>query len=296
MDRSVRDAPRKLLRHARLSCGILLDRCPAACRHPPQCPAQARRARAGGCRACDGASSSVGPDGAHRAPLPPLHEIAVTAASPYAGLFHSARFAASVAEPEQLNGAALALLPEIAFVGRSNAGKSTAINILTQQRQLAFASKTPGRTQLLNFFTLSRKDDSGASVARAYLVDLPGYGFAKVDDATRARWDMLVGGYLATRRMLQGVVLVMDARRPLLPADLELLRWLQGRESPQKTRLHLLLSKADQLGTMDKRRALAAAEAHAEALPMPTSVQLFSAPKREGIVELQDTLGQLLGV
>ncbi len=220
----------------------------------------------------------------------------VNTASPYAGLFHSARFATSVAEPEQLNGAELLLLPEVAFVGRSNAGKSTAINALTQQRQLAFASKTPGRTQLLNFFTLGRKDASGTSVPRAYLVDLPGYGFAKVDDATRARWDMLVGGYLATRRMLQGVVLVMDARRPLMPADHELLRWLQGREAPQKVRLHMLLSKADQLGTVEKRRAMASAEAHAETLPMPTSVQLFSAPKREGIEELQETLGQLLGV
>jgi GTP-binding protein len=215
---------------------------------------------------------------------------------PYAGLFHSARFATSVAEPEQLNNADLALLPEVAFVGRSNAGKSSAINALTQQRQLAFASKTPGRTQLLNFFALTRKDDGGHAVIRAYLVDLPGYGFAKVDDATRSRWDTLVGGYLQARRMLSGVVLVMDARRPLMPADHELLHWLMRRDEPAKIRLHLLLSKADQLSTTEKRRAKAAAEAHAERLPMPTSVQLFSALKRDGVDELQDTLGQLLGV
>lgn len=213
-----------------------------------------------------------------------------------AALFHSARFATSVAEPEQLAAADLKLLPEIAFVGRSNAGKSSAINTLTQQRQLAFASKTPGRTQLVNFFGLSRRDESGQSITCAYLVDLPGYGFAKVDDETRSRWDTLVGGYLATRRMLAGVVLVMDARRPLMPADLELLHWLQQREQPQSLRLHMLLTKADQLKTMERRQALAKAESHAHQLPMPTSVQLFSALKREGLEELQQTLGQLLGV
>lgn len=213
-----------------------------------------------------------------------------------AGLFHSARFATSVAEPAQLNDAALALLPEIAFVGRSNAGKSSAINALTQHRQLAFASKTPGRTQLLNFFGLTRRDADGRSQTVAYLVDLPGYGFAKVDNETRQRWDFLVGGYLQTRRMLRGVVLVMDARRPLMPADHELLRWLRGREAPEKLRLHLLLSKADQLGTAERRCAQAAAETEAERLPLPTSVQLFSALKRDGLAELQDTLGQLLDV
>lgn len=217
--------------------------------------------------------------------------------SPYAGFFHTARFVTSVAEVEQLNDAGLALLPEVAFVGRSNAGKSSAINTLTQQRQLAYASKTPGRTQLLNFFVLTRRDDDGRATPRAYLVDLPGYGFARVDDPTRSRWDQLAGSYLQARRMLTAVVLVMDARRPLLPADRELLNWLMQRQAPQSLRLHLLLSKADQLGgTAERRRALADAEAAAEQLPMPTSVQLFSALKREGVDELQDALGQLLGV
>ncbi len=251
-----------------------------------------------------GAAAAAGPSArfktgawltaAHHAVRPsnsPVHPV-----STYAGLFHSARFATSVAEPEQLNAASIALLPEVAFVGRSNAGKSTAVNALTQQRQLAFASKTPGRTQLLNFFGLTRKDESGKSSVRAYLVDLPGYGFAKVDDATRSRWDTLVGGYLQSRRMLVGVVLVMDARRPLMAPDLELLHWLQRRDAPDKLRLHMLLTKADQLSTSEKRQSLAAAERHAETLPMPTSVQLFSAPKREGIDELQDTLGQILRV
>jgi len=175
-----------------------------------------------------------------------------------AGLFHSARFATSVAESVQLNAAELAMLPEVAFVGRSNAGKSSAINTLTQQRQLAFASKTPGRTQLLNFFALSRRLATGRSEAVAYLVDLPGYGFAKVDDATRIRWDQLVGGYLQSRRMLVGVVLVMDARRPLLGADLR------------------------------------QAEARADTLPMPTSVQIFSSLKKLGVAELQDAVASML--
>jgi len=215
--------------------------------------------------------------------------------NPFASLFHSARFATSVAELDQINAADLDLLPELAFVGRSNAGKSSAINALTQQRQLAFASKTPGRTQLLNFFVLSRKDAGGRSVRRAYLVDLPGYGFARVDAATRARWDGLVGGYLQSRRMLAGVVLVMDARRPLLNPDQALLQWLARRAEPQRIRLHMLLSKADQLGTAERRRAQAAAEAQAQRLPMPTSVQLYSARTREGLDELQQTLGQMLG-
>lgn len=211
-----------------------------------------------------------------------------------AGLFHSARFATSVAESSQLNAADLAMLPEVAFVGRSNAGKSSAINVLTQQRQLAFASKTPGRTQLLNFFTLTRRSAEGRSEPVAYLVDLPGYGFAKVDDETRIRWDQLVGGYLQTRRLLVGVVLVMDARRPLLAVDEELIAWLGGREDAKKLRLHFLLTKADQLTQSQRAQALRQAEQRAERLALPTSVQLFSALKKEGVSELQDSVASML--
>jgi GTP-binding protein len=200
-----------------------------------------------------------------------------------------------VAELEQLNGAGLAMVPEIAFVGRSNVGKSSAINALTNRRRLAFASKTPGRTQLLNFFALSRRAGVEDAGPHAYLVDLPGYGFAKVDDATRRRWDGLVGGYLQTRRMLAGVVLVMDARRPLTTADEHLLAWLERRDQPQRLHLHLLLNKADQLNRQERRQALAMCEARAEQLPMPTSVQLFSALKREGLDELGAALDAMLG-
>lgn len=208
--------------------------------------------------------------------------------------FDTARFAASVAELEQLNAAPLAMVPEIAFVGRSNAGKSSAINALTQQRRLAFSSKTPGRTQLLNFFALTARDARGNDVTRGYLVDLPGYGFAKVDDATRTRWDQLVGRYLQTRRMLRGVVLVMDARHPVKPADEELLAWLASRDDAATLRVHVLLNKADQLRRAERPPALARVEQRAESLPMPTSVQLFSALKRDGLDDLRAAMDEML--
>jgi GTP-binding protein len=208
--------------------------------------------------------------------------------------FESATFATSVAELEALPDAPLALLPELAFVGRSNAGKSSAINLLVQQKRLAFASKTPGRTQMLNFFLVS--DD--APLARrqdcAYLVDLPGYGFAKTDEATRSRWDALVGNYLLGRRMLRGVVLVMDSRRPLMEADHGLLGWISQREDASRLRLHLLLSKADQIGARERRSALAVAQELAHAVAMPTSVQLFSALDRTGLEELRETAAQMV--
>jgi GTP-binding protein len=207
--------------------------------------------------------------------------------------FESARFTVSVADLAQLNGAPLAMVPEIAFVGRSNAGKSTVINVLTGQRQLAHASKTPGRTQLLNFFDLTEQNGSGEPTTRAYLVDLPGYGFAKVHDDTRTRWDRLVGGYLATRRLLAGVVLVTDARRPLAAADEQLMAFLTSRNDPE-LRVHVLLNKADQIGRSERARVLAQIEHRAEALPMLVSVQLFSALKREGLDELRETLAHIV--
>ncbi len=209
--------------------------------------------------------------------------------------FESARFTISVAELAQLNHAPLAMVPEVAFAGRSNAGKSTVINVLTAQRQLAHASKTPGRTQLLNFFAIEERDASGAVQLAAYLVDLPGYGYARIGEDTRARWDELVGGYLATRRLLSGVVLVMDARRPLTDADEHLLAWLANRTDSTSLRVHLLLNKADQIGRAERARTLARVEERADLLPMPVSVQFFSGLKREGIEELRDNLAQILG-
>jgi GTP-binding protein len=209
-------------------------------------------------------------------------------------IFESAKFVLSVGELDQVNAAPLDLLPEIAFIGRSNAGKSSVINVLANQRRLAFASKLPGRTQLLNFFRLSRRGPEGTLGPCAYLVDLPGNGFARVDDATRLRWNRLVGGYLQTRRMLTAVVLVIDARRGLLAADAELLAWIQARPGSAGLRLHLLLNKSDQLKREERLRALNAAEHRANQLPMPVSAQLFSAREREGIDELRAVLAHAL--
>ena len=198
-------------------------------------------------------------------------------------LFHSARFVLSVADLAALPPPSR---PEIAFAGRSNSGKSTAINVLTQQKRLAFASKTPGRTQLLNFFELSERNDEGGRTTRGYLVDLPGYGYARAPESQRSQWDDLVGGYVAHRQSLVGIVVVMDARRPLMPADEALLAFL-GRPA---CKLHLLLTKADQLNNSERRTALDHARRRAAELRPPASSQLFSALKRQGVEELESVL------
>jgi len=208
--------------------------------------------------------------------------------------FPSAEFVTSVAELTALPLAPLAMLPELAFVGRSNSGKSTAINLLTQRRRLAFSSKTPGRTQMLNFFSVMNDAAAPRCKICAYLVDLPGYGFARADAMTRKRWDGLVGGYLLARRMLRGVVLVMDARRPLLRVDEDLLGWICGREDLERFRLHMLLSKADQISATERRAVIQRAEQRAEELPIATSVQLFSAHDRSGVEELREAAAEIL--
>jgi GTP-binding protein len=201
-------------------------------------------------------------------------------------LFRSARFVMSVADLTVLP---LPTVPEIAFAGRSNAGKSTAINALTDQKRLAFASKVPGRTQLLNFFELSQRED-GRIVTRAALVDLPGYGFAKAPAEQRQQWDALVGGYVRRRQTLVGLVIVMDARRPLTAADEALLEFV----APRQSAVHLLLTKSDQLNNADKKSALAAAQQRASRIGATASAQLFSALKRQGIDELVRTLARWL--
>jgi GTP-binding protein len=205
--------------------------------------------------------------------------------------FDTARYITSVADLADLNGAHLAPVPEVAFVGRSNAGKSSAINAMTNRRRLAYASKLPGRTQMLNFFALGNGRDPAVV---GHLVDLPGYGFAKVDAATRQRWNELVGGYLIGRPQLRGVVLVIDSRRGPLPADEELIGLLSRREPGRIATLHLLLSKVDQINTVQRRAALAAAEARARLLPLEATAQLFSAREREGIAALQQRVAQML--
>ena len=198
-------------------------------------------------------------------------------------LFDSARFRLSVS---QLDGLPAISVPEIAFVGRSTAGKSTTINVLTRQGRLAFASKTPGRTQLINFFSLSKKNENGQREHVADLVDLPGYGFAKAAESTRKTWSALIGGYLAHRDTLTGIVVVMDARRPFMPTD----EWVIDFMNTRPVRLHFLLNKADQLNNQGKINALRQAQRRASEIGPHVSVQLFSGLKKEGVDELREVL------
>ena len=165
-------------------------------------------------------------------------------------------------------------LPELAFAGRSNVGKSSAINALTGRKRLAFTSKTPGRTQTINFYALGPEDEP-----RARLVDLPGYGYARVPQAMRAQWQELVGAYLSSRPALAGVVAIMDARHPLTALDAQLLGWLGD------TRKLVLLSKADKLSRAEQAATLEKMRAS-----LPGEVRLFSSVSRQGIEECRDLL------
>jgi GTP-binding protein len=160
--------------------------------------------------------------------------------------------------------------PEIAFAGRSNVGKSSAINALLGRKRLAFTSKTPGRTQTINFFDLANS---------ARLVDLPGYGYAKVPQALRAQWQSLVGSYVTSRDTLLGVVLVMDARHPLTTLDLQLIQFLGD------VRLLAVLSKADKLTRAEQAAVLKSVKASLQA-----EVRLFSSLTRQGVDECRDLL------
>lgn len=164
--------------------------------------------------------------------------------------------------------------PEVAFAGRSNVGKSSAINALLGRRRLAFTSKTPGRTQTINFFDLG----DGTR-----LVDLPGYGYAKVPKPMRAQWERLVGEYLSAARPIAGVVVVMDARHPLTPLDRQLLQWLG--DVPTL----LLLSKADKLSRPEQAATLKKVRAAFE-----TEARIFSSTTRQGVEECRGLLEQWL--
>jgi len=172
---------------------------------------------------------------------------------------------------------------EVAFAGRSNAGKSSVINALTGRAALARISKTPGRTQQLNFFVLD--DDEHR------LVDLPGYGYANVPIAVKRRWAALVEEYLGSRRSLMGVVLLMDARRPFTEADSQLVDWC----AHAGLATHVLLNKADKLSRGTAARTLADARQHLAPLGRENVVQLFSATRRTGLDELGARLDAWLG-
>ena len=167
---------------------------------------------------------------------------------------------------------------EVAFAGRSNAGKSSAINTLANHTRLAFVSKTPGRTQHLNYFTL----DEGK-----YFVDLPGYGFAKAPEEIRSQWEDLLAPYLRYRLPLVGLVLIMDSRHPLTELDLQMLGWFAQTGKP----IHILLSKADKLTRQEQALALREVQAALAKISDNCSLQLFSSLKKTGVAEAETVLG-----
>lgn len=170
---------------------------------------------------------------------------------------------------------------EVAFVGRSNAGKSSAINVLTGQPKLARTSKTPGRTQLLNFFQIEE---------RKYLVDLPGFGYAKVPEKVKAQWEKQLEAYLRERQSLRGLVLLMDCRHPLKDFDKMMLNWCKQAGMP----VHILLTKSDKLKSGARKKSLLETQRALQEYGELISIQLFSALKNEGAGELKGCLQRWL--
>ena len=193
--------------------------------------------------------------------------------------YSHARFLLSVPQPQQ---APPDIGYEVAFAGRSNAGKSSALNALTQRKSLARTSKTPGRTQHLVFFELD---------GERRLVDLPGYGFAKVPEKIRRQWGLAMEQYFIERQSLRGLILLMDVRHPLTDFDKQMLQWCQHANMP----VHILLTKADKLKRGPAMSSLlkvqkALAEQH------NVSVQLFSALKHTGVEQAQEILDSWLAL
>lgn len=191
---------------------------------------------------------------------------------------HTARFLTTASQLQELPATEL---PEIAFVGRSNAGKSTAINVLTQQKRLAFASKTPGRTQHINLFALGPKNEPDALFA-----DLPGYGYAAVARGAKLRWQKVMADYLDVRRSLTGVVLMVDSRLGFTDLDRQLLDFISPRVGNGSVKLLVLLTKADKLSRREATDALAAAQEVLGAVSTDEAdvgMTLFSALKKSGL-------------
>jgi len=195
-------------------------------------------------------------------------------------LFRQASFFTTIAHLRDLPGEAVA---EVAFAGRSNAGKSSAINTLADHTRLAFVSKTPGRTQHLNYFQL----DEGK-----FLVDLPGYGYAKAPEEVRDAWEGLIGPYLVGRAALKGIVLIMDSRHPLTDLDVQLIDWVAPTGKP----IHILLTKADKLTRGQQADSLATVRSALAELGEQCTVQLFSSLKKTGIEAAESVLGKWLGI
>jgi len=198
---------------------------------------------------------------------------------------HGARFLVTASRLDQLP---VGELPEIAFVGRSNAGKSTAINTLAQHKRLAFASRTPGRTQHINLFEVGPKD-----APDAWLADLPGYGYAAVERAAKLRWQEVMADYLVVRRNLHGVVQMVDARLGFTDLDRRLLDLIAPRVATGEVRLLVLLTKADKLNRREGDAALAAAQGVLGELAgeqADIGVTLFSALSRRGVGDAAEVL------
>ena len=190
-------------------------------------------------------------------------------------VFNKAEFLTTVARLDDLP---LDALREVAFAGRSNAGKSSAINTLANHTRLAFVSKTPGRTQHLNYFRVADGK---------FLVDLPGYGYAKAPEEIRAQWEGLLAPYLRYRSPLVGLVVIMDCRHPLTDLDLQMLEWFAQTGKP----IHVLLSKADKLTRQEQADVLREVGAVLARLGEHCTVQLFSSLKRTGVAEAEAVLG-----
>lgn len=171
---------------------------------------------------------------------------------------------------------------EVAFAGRSNAGKSSAINAITQQKQLARSSKTPGRTQMINFFYMGDEQKR--------IVDLPGYGYAAVPEKMKKLWQKELGDYLVDRKSLNGLVLLMDIRHPLQFYDEQMLHWAKD----GNVFVHILLTKADKLKRNPAMQQLQKVKKELSKLELEFSIQLFSALKRDGLDELRSVLATRL--
>ena len=197
------------------------------------------------------------------APVTPVHAM---------GWMHTARFLTTAPQLQYLPALEV---PEIAFVGRSNAGKSTCINTLTQQKRLAFASKTPGRTQHINLFSLGRQGETDAVLA-----DLPGYGYAAVPKQDKIRWQQVMANYLVTRENLTGIVLLCDPRHGLTELDEILLEVIRPRVE-EGLKFLVLLTKSDKLNRTEANKALSIARLQAGG----GEVKLFSALKKQGVEE-----------
>jgi len=211
-------------------------------------------------------------------PSTPAQPVSLAAAPKSAALqalgwLHTARFLTTA---PQLHFLPELDVPEIAFVGRSNAGKSTCINTLTQQKQLAYASKRPGRTQHINLFSLGKQ-----GITDAVLADLPGYGYAAVPKQDKIRWQRVMANYLVTRENLKGIVLLCDPRLGLTELDEVLLDVIRPRVQ-EGLKFLILLTKADKLTRVEGAKALSIAKLQAGG----GQAKLFSALKKQGVEDL----------